>query len=275
MEVICHSPPARCISPVRVEKVPCNDCEEEIKHYSSLRNHGSRKLSPPPRILSPPRVKPQLVISRPEAKPLAIVDMAEALKDFLLLERELESAKQALAYRYDFTLHDAFKIFDLGAVGNIEHADVKEAFAIHGLHISPFEADLIMLRYDMNGDGVLSFPEFAELFLPRGIAASDALSERSALYPNGYYFEPGLPDSITRNEFVNVLTLVLKVENFSDFIHQRFARKNRIPSMNSYKHELELEHIRHDFKALLADFDFVSTDHEAHNLALRFDSSLF
>lgn len=46
-------------------------------------------------------------------------DTANALREHVLLERELEDAKVNLAIKPDFNLFDAFKIFDLNSNGYI------------------------------------------------------------------------------------------------------------------------------------------------------------
>lgn len=46
-------------------------------------------------------------------------DTANALREHVLLERELEDAKINLAIKPDFNLFDAFKIFDLNSNGYV------------------------------------------------------------------------------------------------------------------------------------------------------------
>ena len=41
-------------------------------------------------------------------------ELAQSFKDLIALERELEVSKQALALRPDFTLNDAFAVFNNG-----------------------------------------------------------------------------------------------------------------------------------------------------------------
>lgn len=94
----------------------------------------------------------------------------ESFKELICLERELEFAKQALAMRPDFTLHDAFKMFDFERYGRISIEDIREAFHIHEVFITLEEAKLIMSRYDTDMDGFLRFDEFIEMFLPKDIS---------------------------------------------------------------------------------------------------------
>lgn len=237
VEIIYHeSSPPRYRSPVRVERVPV-DYDEEFK-YSSPPRRSPIRLSPPPRISSPPRVtytsqrtrSPERLQSPArrsisEIKASAIVDVAEAIKDLILLERDLEASKQALAYRPDFTLNDAFKIFDFNLTGKISEYDIQEAFRLYNVFISLEEAGLILYRYDTNRDGVLRFSELSEMFLPKNLHSSNALNDRSVLYPNGYYIEPEVPDSYTRRDFTNVLSLNVKVETQAEFIHQNYSRR--------------------------------------------------
>lgn len=230
VEIVYQDPsPPRHRSPVYYE--------EDYKYSSPVRRSPVR-LSPPPRISSPPRVtyvpqrpmSPERLSSPPrrsvkEIKASAIVDVAEAVKDLLLLERDLEEAKQALAHRPDFTLNDAFKIFDFNLAGKISEYDIQECFRLYNVFISLDEAGLILYRYDTNKDGVLRFSELSEMFLPRNLHASNTLNDRSVLYPNGYYIEPEVPDAFTRKVFTDVLALNVKVENQAEFIHQNYSKR--------------------------------------------------
>lgn len=46
-------------------------------------------------------------------------ELVQSFKELIALEQELEFSKQTLAYRQDFTLSDAFKIFDNGIAARV------------------------------------------------------------------------------------------------------------------------------------------------------------
>ena len=124
-------------------------------------------------------------------------ELAESFKSLISLEKELEFAKQALAYRHDFTLADAFKIFDMGMTGRVGEMEIRDVFHDFGVYITLEDAKLVLSRYDTNCDMKLSYFEFVEMFLPKDRTSSSTLAERSDRYPDGYYEGVGIPNKTT------------------------------------------------------------------------------
>ena len=96
-------------------------------------------------------------------------ELVEGFKELIALEHELELAKETLAMRPNFTLHDAFKMFDVDRMRRITDRDIRDTFHMHKIFITLEEARLILSRYDQNIDGCLHFDEFSEMFLPKDI----------------------------------------------------------------------------------------------------------
>lgn len=203
-------------------------------------------------------------------------ELVESFKELICLERELEFAKQALAMRPDFTLHDAFKMFDFERYGRISIEDIREAFHIHEVFITLEEAKLIMSRYDTDMDGFLRFDEFIEMFLPKDISTWDALADRSAFYPNGYYATPGLPDPVTCGDFIHVLALNVKVENHAEGIRQKHHSRplfNRLDAFEALNKFGDWFVTKEDFSRLLANHRFYASEGELNTLVDRFDKN--
>ena len=74
--------------------------------------------------------------------------LVNGLRDFIALEREVESSKVALTLKPDFNLHDAFRIFDQGHYGAISVADLRDGLAAIGVFPTSEETDLFFKRYD-------------------------------------------------------------------------------------------------------------------------------
>lgn len=91
--------------------------------------------------------------------------LVNGLRDFIALEREVESSKVALTLKPDFNLHDAFRIFDQGHYGAISVADLRDGLAAIGVFPTSEETDLFFKRYDTGNDGRLNFHEFSQAFL--------------------------------------------------------------------------------------------------------------
>lgn len=132
-------------------------------------------------------------------------EFVESLKELIRLETGLEKAKQLLSHRRDFTLNDAFKIFDISSLNRVTSSDIKKVYDEHNIYISHDEAELILSRYDRDRDERLTYEEFADMFVPIDRVFSTSLDLRSHKYPNGYYATRYISDSITRNNFTEVL----------------------------------------------------------------------
>ena len=286
--------PARSVSPARVVRTTHVVPEVEENKYEPVRT-----VKYEPKAHSPPRLSekhfsstayttpPRMSIHRPtlyrqnvrRASPLRGYEeneLAESFKDLIALEGELEVSKQALALRPDFTLNDAFKMFDLGLSGHITDYDIKAVFEMHGIFITLEEAKLLLSRYDRDLDGVLRFDELIDMFLPKDLVTSDALADRSAMYPSGYYTVASIPDPVTKNDFTHVLALNVKVENHVESIRQKHSERPLFNAVDAYDALNKYGNValtRDDFGILLANHRFFPTNNELETLVDRFDKT--
>lgn len=78
-------------------------------------------------------------------------------REFINLEKEVESTKQDLALRTDFNLFDAFRLFDQKGRGLISVSEIEQGF--QDLEIYPNKEDvyLFIKRFDRDGDGKLKY----------------------------------------------------------------------------------------------------------------------
>jgi Ca2+-binding EF-hand superfamily protein len=86
------------------------------------------------------------------------------------MEKQTEKIKCQLAWAHDFSLFQAFKLFDQDEKGYVEPSEF-----LHGLvHMTGKEvnrvlkdqASLVFSRYDRDGDQRLNYTEFCQLFVP-------------------------------------------------------------------------------------------------------------
>lgn len=105
----------------------------------------------------------------PSRKPILAVrdedELIYSIRDFINLERELESNKTSLALKHDFNMTDAFNIFDSRRFGNIDIHDLRDGLSAIGVFPTSEEVELFMTRYDENHDRRLSMREFETAFV--------------------------------------------------------------------------------------------------------------
>jgi Ca2+-binding EF-hand superfamily protein len=97
-----------------------------------------------------------------------IQEFVNALKDFIFLQRELESAKIELVLRQDFNLIDAFAILDFDNTGFCSSPQVITALEeVLGLgRVDREDVFLFFKKYDANCDGRISYFDFSQAILP-------------------------------------------------------------------------------------------------------------
>ncbi|CAI2360904.1 unnamed protein product [Moneuplotes crassus] len=265
---------------------------EEIKQYSpkiqTAIKYSSRGCSPmkrsPSKIITTDtyknhgRIESHTTVERMKDSPMKGCEEEEfalCLQELIKQEAELEKSKQMLAHRRDFTLHDAFKIFDLSFLGKISTLEIKEVYDQYGIPISIEDARLFMSRFDRNRDEQLTFEEFVDIFLPIDGVFATSLDLRTRKYPDGYYQIPEIQDSITRNNFAFVLRLTIEVERKAESIRQQnsfrplFNRSDAFQAINSSGSYITKE----DFSELLSKHRFYATNKELNYLMDRFDKN--
>ena len=129
-------------------------------------------------------------------------ELVDSLKELIDYEREFENLKENLAQRHDFNLTDVFRLFDFTNTGLVTLTDLQQAFNLYSVYPSREEAQLIINRFDNDGDSRLTYSEFQEIFNPKDRYTSDTLVVRPSrnldlYYPRGDYFI-----GYTRDDFI-------------------------------------------------------------------------
>ena len=78
-------------------------------------------------------------------------------------ERTIEITRQVLSDLYDFDAYQIFKNLDIEGKNRIDAINIIEFLKNKGIYTSQEEAKLIILFYDQDFDGVLTYPEFINL----------------------------------------------------------------------------------------------------------------
>ena len=78
-------------------------------------------------------------------------------------ERSIEISRQVLSDNYDFDPYQIFKYLDLDCKNAINACDILNFLRCKGIYANEDEVNFIILSYDQNGDGCLSYSEFTNL----------------------------------------------------------------------------------------------------------------
>ena len=79
------------------------------------------------------------------------------------VESKIEDMKIELARREDFNFEDIFRIFEVDEKGYIEPEDLKQGLKLLGLDPSDFDIKLLMKRFDLNQQGLLTYSDFFDM----------------------------------------------------------------------------------------------------------------
>ena len=78
-------------------------------------------------------------------------------------ERTIEISRQVLSDLYDFDAYQIFKNLDIEGKNRIDSNNIVDFLKNKGIYASQEEAKFIILFYDQDFDGVLTYPEFISL----------------------------------------------------------------------------------------------------------------
>jgi len=155
----------------------------------------------------------------------AKVGLIEALKQLVLLEKELEVGKQDLALRPDFNLLDFFRSFDAGERGAISSLEIREGLERFGVIASKEQLYLFLRRFDRDNDGKLKFSDFAEAFTCKEQEYANLLNNRTPINADLNLEIDQTFGEETMKTVARILRLHLDTEVSTEAIRQRLARR--------------------------------------------------
>ncbi len=104
---------------------------------------------------------------------------------------------------------EAFDLFDLDKNGLISAYEIRKIMKDLGNRLSESEANEIILKFDRNGDGLISFEEFVTMIHTRNISVEE--SNEDAVLKAFKLFDPKNTGKITNETFRIILTKMGKM----------------------------------------------------------------
>ena len=90
----------------------------------------------------------------------------EYLRKAMEHENKIENLKIELSLRCDFNWEEIFRIFELEGRGFLSKEDLSIGFNKFNLYPKDINISLLLKRYDINKEGIISYPDFFELIVP-------------------------------------------------------------------------------------------------------------
>ena len=146
-----------------------------------------------------------------ELSPVNQRSMIVNLKDSIFDNKVLEEKRTNLAMRYDFALTDMFSMADYDRTGVVTLENLRRFSFDNSLALDNEDLCIIIDRFDKDRDGMLSFSEFSDLWLPRAHEYRRMMQERLGRSVNQYFEFTTLTQSHIRDLLRSVVTVE---ENF-------------------------------------------------------------
>jgi len=162
--------------------------------------------------------------------------LIQTLKQFIILDKDLEVAKQDLTLKSDFNLLDFFRTFDQANCGSVSVKDLEAGLIRYGIYPNREELSLFFRKIDTDNDGLLRFTDFADAFTPKQKEYSNLLHNRTPSNIDCIVDLNRVFSQDTRNKAVNVLKLFLENEGSSESLRQRLKSKGEMSGHEAFKY---------------------------------------
>ena len=97
---------------------------------------------------------------------IEIKELNEYIKFLLKGENKIENIKINLSEISDFSVEDAFRIFEKNGRGYLDRDDIKYGLNALNIYPSEYNLDLFLKRYDLQKKGFISYEDFYDIVVP-------------------------------------------------------------------------------------------------------------
>ncbi|OMJ95043.1 hypothetical protein SteCoe_1748 [Stentor coeruleus] len=264
--------PLRYSSPLRrTGDSPNRNGSSVYQNETSMRSSFNRTS---PSRMSATRMSPTRSSIR--SSPLTVVDESELVSIFfqqINLERDLNGSKKDIALCSDFTLIDAFQMFDINDLGYVNEYDFEDGLISLGLRPSREDIGLLFKHYSTLNNRKLTYSEFGKIFTPKEHEYIRIMSSRTAF--NAIRSERRrVFNADTTFKLTKVLRLHLETEAVAESLRHRLARR---PSFSMHEAFQAVDKDRNgyitydEFQGLLEQHGIFATIKDVESLMDRYD----
>ena len=142
----------------------CNECFIE-KHGCHLHNKKERNINKEnksPNIINNEEINNNTT----NENKIEIKELNEYIKFLLKGENKIENIKINLSEISDFSVEDAFRIFEKNGRGYLDRDDIKYGLNALNIYPSEYNLDLFIKRYDLQKKGFISYEDFYDIIVP-------------------------------------------------------------------------------------------------------------
>ena len=163
-------------------------------------------------------------------------EFAQALFDMTEIEGKLEKKRRELTLRSDFNMCDVFKMFGGLSKGKqgIDCDDLYDTITENlELQTTKDEVFIMFYKLDKDGDGLISFDEFQNCFMPRAHEYAILLQSRGGFYGSESNYKRYFEGS-TRNLLKVYIKGFVDCEVSIELVRQRICNKIKINNFQAF-----------------------------------------
>ena len=97
---------------------------------------------------------------------IEIKELNDYIKFLLKGENKIEDIKINLSKISDFSVEDAFRIFEKNGRGYLDREDIKYGLSVLNIYPSEYNLDLFIKRFDLQKKGFISYEDFFDMVVP-------------------------------------------------------------------------------------------------------------
>ena len=97
---------------------------------------------------------------------IEIKELNDYIKFLLKGENKIEDIKINLSKISDFSVEDAFRIFEKNGRGYFDRDDIKYGLSVLNIYPSEYNLDLFIKRFDLQKKGFISYEDFFDMVVP-------------------------------------------------------------------------------------------------------------
>lgn len=146
------------------------------------------------------------------------INFLNYIKEVMLAESNIESAKRDLVMKDGFNVEDCFRLFEEGANGLLNDEDLCFGYNLLGLSLHPNQAKELINRFDSKDEGVIKYGDFFDIVVPFDETYRNKMTDHENIHSNDDIENRSLnlfPED-TRNYIKTVLELVKNCENMAN-----------------------------------------------------------
>lgn len=148
----------------------CKECLME-KHGCALndKNKDKKELNKEnknPNIIINEDINNKIINSTSKENSIEIKELNDYIKFLLKGENKIENIKINLSQISDFSVEDAFRIFEKNGRGYLDKDDIKYGLNVLNIYPSEYNLDLFIKRYDLQKKGFISYEDFYDMVVP-------------------------------------------------------------------------------------------------------------